>query len=205
MQATTNMSNSRERILSAIRRNKPAAGTALPELPERGEDTTEPLHRFVSTLVAIGAEVVDLADLPHPLAYVQSVYPDARRLFISPALAALSPRLADMNGNPGVNQPLSYADVDVALLPGRLGVAENGAVWLDETMLPQRVLPFITQHLVLFVAKPTIVADMHTAYTRLDDLTGFGVFVAGPSKTADIEQSLVKGAQGARTTLVILV
>jgi L-lactate dehydrogenase complex protein LldG len=34
---------------------------------------------------------------------------------------------------------------------------------------------------------------------------GFGVFLAGPSKTADIEQSLVLGAHGARGLVVFLV
>jgi L-lactate dehydrogenase complex protein LldG len=47
---------------------------------------------------------------------------------------------------------------------------------------------------------------MHQAYERLQGREyNFGVFIAGPSKTADIEQSLVLGAHGARTMTVFLV
>lgn len=194
------MSSSRDRILAAIRHHKPAE-QPLPTLPTVGAEPDEPINRFVSTLVAIGADVADLADLPDPLAHVQAVYPTAERRYVSPALSNILGPVAEEPAGP----PLSYANVDVALLAGQLAVAENGAVWIDERQLPARVLPFITQHLVLFVRKADIVPDMHAAYARITDPAGFGVFVAGPSKTADIEQSLVKGAQGARTTLVVLV
>lgn len=47
---------------------------------------------------------------------------------------------------------------------------------------------------------------MHEAYKRLDiSQIGFGVFLAGPSKTADIEQSLVIGAHGARSLVVFCI
>jgi L-lactate dehydrogenase complex protein LldG len=45
---------------------------------------------------------------------------------------------------------------------------------------------------------------MHAAYEELGKVkSSFGLFLSGPSKTADIEQSLVIGAHGARSLTVV--
>lgn len=98
---------------------------------------------------------------------------------------------------------LSLEEVEVLEIDGEFGVAENGAIWLNEEALPHRVAPFICQHLVIQVKK--IVPNMHAAYQELGNVdSGFGLFLAGPSKTADIEQSLVIGAHGARSLTVVI-
>lgn len=101
--------------------------------------------------------------------------------------------------------PLQLAGVDLAILPAAVAVAENGAMWVSEAEAVHRVLPFITQHLILVVPRARLVGTMHEAYRAIAvDATGFGVFIAGPSKTADIEQSLVIGAHGSRSLIVCL-
>ncbi len=96
--------------------------------------------------------------------------------------------------------------LQLAILQGQFGVAENGAIWLDDSQLPHRVLPFITEHLVIVLSKENLVDTLHQAYKRIgEEHSGFGLFVAGPSKTADIEQSLVVGAHGAKSLRVVLV
>ena len=98
---------------------------------------------------------------------------------------------------------LSLAEIEVLEIDGEFGVAENGAIWLTEEALPHRVAPFICQHLVINVSK--IVPNMHAAYEELKKPgSSFGLFLAGPSKTADIEQSLVIGAHGARSLTVVI-
>ncbi|MFC2110788.1 lactate utilization protein C, partial [Bacteroidota bacterium] len=101
--------------------------------------------------------------------------------------------------------PHELEDLDVLIIKSNLGVAENGAVWLSDDKLPVRVLPFITKHLVVVIDKEHIVPFLHQAYEQLSSKeTDFGVFLSGPSKTADIEQSLVIGAHGAMTLTIIL-
>lgn len=104
-----------------------------------------------------------------------------------------------------LQRPQDLAGLDLVFIDGEFGVAENGAIWIPDENLGHRILPFITQHLAIFLDINEIVANMHLAYRRLDLASmGYGVFIAGPSKTADIEQSLVIGAQGARSLHVIL-
>jgi L-lactate dehydrogenase complex protein LldG len=68
-----------------------------------------------------------------------------------------------------------------------------------------RLLPFICKHLALVIEKKKLVATMHQAYQHADAAkNGFGVFIAGPYKTADIEQSLVIGAHGLKNALYLL-
>jgi L-lactate dehydrogenase complex protein LldG len=78
-------------------------------------------------------------------------------------------------------------------------------VWITERALPHRALPWIAQHLAVVVSADKLVNDMHEAYERLEVGGGFGCFISGPSKTADIEQALVIGAHGPRSATVFLV
>ena len=69
-----------------------------------------------------------------------------------------------------------------------------------------RVIYFLVQHLALVIRTGSIVHNMHQAYERLNlGSRRFGTFISGPSKIADIEQSLVIGAHGARSLHVFLV
>ena len=113
-------------------------------------------------------------------------------------------------GNPAVytefgKDPRTLEDVSVSILEGHFGVAENGAVWITEENMGDRVLPFICEHLVLVMYASSIRDTMHQAYEYLHSSSySFGTFIAGPSKTADIEQALVLGAHGPKTLTVFL-
>jgi L-lactate dehydrogenase complex protein LldG len=99
----------------------------------------------------------------------------------------------------------SFADVELTILQSYLGVAENGALWLTETQMNVRVLPFISQHLAVVISKDNLVPIMSQAYAKIGSAEyGYGAFIAGPSKTADIEQSLVIGAHGPRSLSVFI-
>ena len=109
------------------------------------------------------------------------------------------------------DNPHSYADVDVAVVRAEFGVAENGALWFGAAEVPHRAVYLLAQHLVALVPSSEIVCDLHAAYERIataDEPIGAQAwrgFIAGPSKTADIEQALVVGAHGPRSLLVCVV
>jgi L-lactate dehydrogenase complex protein LldG len=103
------------------------------------------------------------------------------------------------------DDPHALADVAVAIFCGALGVAENGAIGLDGREARPRALPILCERLVLLVETRQLVADMHAALARLPDgwqAHHHFTFVAGPSKTADIEGELVLGAHGPRELAV---
>lgn len=102
--------------------------------------------------------------------------------------------------------PQELANLKLLIVRGTLGVAENGAVWIGEEMLQNiRILLFIVERTVFVLSKEKIVPTMHHAYHELGSVKiGFGAFVAGPSKTGDIEQNLVVGAHGPLSHLVLI-
>jgi L-lactate dehydrogenase complex protein LldG len=189
--------SSREKILQRISLNKPAA-TDLPAQYtfESGYDNTE--SKFVETLAAIYTEVIVVKNLGDLLAKVNEMYTVPNRATTIPALASW----ADFSLQ--VADPHDLEHVEIAVLRAEFGVAENGAVWISDDYLPHRALPFITQNLAFVIPRKDLVNNMHDAYMRLTETTGWGCFIAGPSKTADIEQSLVIGAHGARSMVIFL-
>jgi L-lactate dehydrogenase complex protein LldG len=95
--------------------------------------------------------------------------------------------------------------VDIAIIRGGVAVAENGTIWVTEKNMGNRMLPFSCEQLVIVIEAKDIVNNMHEAYDKINIAEdGYGVFIAGPSKTADIEQSLVIGAHGPVSFLVFI-
>lgn len=186
-------------------RAAPPAAAARPDLSGLGARFADPPAQLVASVAAAGGlclRVADLAAARAALAELPAVA-GARRV------ASLVPGVVEATLDPGaLADPRALDGLDLAVLPGALAVAENGAVWVDTEALPLRALYVIAEHLVLVVEAPAVVNDMHEAYARLaarPGPPGHGVFIAGPSKTADIEQALVIGAQGPRSCTVLLV
>jgi L-lactate dehydrogenase complex protein LldG len=198
------VAGSREAILAALR----AAAPADPGLPgpaaERPQRWPEPAARLAEAVVAVGGTLVrtpDAAGLAREVAALAGTLGAARVI-------------SEVPGVPGTEALAALADphfldgVDLAVLPGAFAVAETGAVWLEAGRLAHRAAFVAVEHLALVVPAGEIVNDMHEAYGRVAAGfagRGFGVFVSGPSKTADIEQALVLGAHGARSLRVFLV
>ena len=196
--------NSKDTILEALRANSPAPLERGPLgfTPMTFED---PLAEFRERVVKAAAARCFLLEEGRSAAdavaeIVRRTYPDARRIASNlPEAAACATFNPDQ-----LEDPRSLAGTDVAIVRGAFGVAENGAVWIPRTFRHKALL-FIPEALVILLDRTQIVCTMHEAYSREDfDTYNFGSFIAGPSKTADIEQALVIGAHGPRDVSVIL-
>jgi L-lactate dehydrogenase complex protein LldG len=189
----------RDQMLASIKANQPAV---LPLPTQFTFVSTFPdlTQQFVDILTFVGGTAVLLSDMDAVKQHLQAQYAGLSNIATTvPTLASL----ADMKLD--VADPHDLAGLNLAIIEGPIAVAENAAIWVDERQLPQRVVPMITQQLVIIIRQSTIVPNMHDAYKQIQvDATGFGTFICGPSKTADIEQSLVIGAHGARSLLVCI-
>jgi len=193
--------SSRNSILDSLRQNVPPA--AARPAPINGIRYADPIRQFEETLTVAGGTLVRataLQDLLSTLANI-GVYANAAKV------ASLVPGIPSRNVDlSAIEDPHDLEGIDVAVIPGKFGVAENAAVWIPgETLTPHRSIFVIVQHLILVVPASEIVDNLHQAYERIQwSPNSFGIFISGPSKTADIEQSLVIGAHGARSCTVIL-
>lgn len=186
---------SREKILAAAKQNKPAP-VPLPDLLSFAYPANDLLAAFTAAITKAGGAVNMIREGQPLTPAINALYPEAKRM------------ANFVEGDPAANANLLQqpALLDVVVLKGQLGVAENGAIWLTDKDCVERVLPFLAQHLVLVIEKNSLVGNMHQAYAVMGSQNpDYGVFIAGPSKTADIEQSLVIGAHGPRSMQVFIV
>jgi len=155
------------------------------------------LAKFTATLQSIGGQVLGLADINQIHSLINEELTNGHTV-----LNAINGITDDLNSG---QDAITLEPVYKAFIKASIGVAENGAVWIKESQMINRLLPFICQHLIVVLEKDKIVSTMHHAYQQINSFEeGFGVFIAGPSKTADIEQSLVIGAHGARSMTVCI-
>lgn len=192
--------SSREDILSAIRRNTQQK-FEYPTWQLRATTYADPVKHFCEALAQVGGKTV-LSDKDTDInALIRERFPQAQR--IASTLAEVT--CATFNPDE-VEHAQELDGTDVAVIAGAFGVAENGAVWIPQTVR-HKALYFIAESLVILLDRKQVVHNMHEAYARLQQAGDypFGVFISGPSKTADIEQALVMGAHGARDVLVVLV
>ncbi|HWP49495.1 MAG TPA: LUD domain-containing protein [Candidatus Limnocylindrales bacterium] len=193
---------SKQTILQAIKKSLPPE-VPLPDLQGLGVCYENPEAQFAEILKAVGGSffrVKDIEALNRELKNLK-FYQNARK--IVSLLPGVGEPTVDLES---VEDPHHLEDVEVAILKGEFAVAENGAVWVTDRGLRHRAIYFITQHLILVVEAHQLVHNMHQAYERLAFINpGYGAFISGPSKTADIEQALVIGAHGPRSCTVFLV
>lgn len=165
----------------------------------KGVQYADPLKQFVEMSKTVGGKVVELEKGQDINEVIKKCYPDAK------VIASNLPEVTIANRNPDtVAEANDLNGTDVGVVRGVFGVAENGCIWIPQTM-KQKAVCFISEYLVIILDRKQIVNNMHEAYQRIEfNSYGYGCFISGPSKTADIAQALVMGAQAARGVTVVL-
>ena len=192
--------SSREAILAKVRRNKPGA-TAMPDIDFLEKNVNGSLAKLSAMLDTIGGKLFQVNDWTEIVLTIRAQHPGAGTIY-SPI-----PEVQHITGQ--INQDEfdghNLANVEVGIVKAHFAVTENGAVWVTDDQLGNRALPFICQHLAAVINEDEILPTMHEAYMRsAGHQYQYGAFIAGASKTADIEQSLVLGAHGPRSMMVFV-
>ena len=191
--------SSRETILEAVLKNQPAT-TVLPDISMFKGEGSDALQKYMAIFKTIGGTVY----LVDTMAAVKELV--HTNFDVSKRMVTTLPELSDMGEIVSAAvDPHSYENVELAVIRAAFAVAENGALWITEDMMGQRIIPYICQHLAVIVSAESIVPTLHEAYEKIGTGDfGFSGFIGGPSKTADIEQALVLGAHGPLTMTVFI-
>lgn len=170
-----------------------------PDIDIVGIQYSDKILKFIEMSKAVGGNAVELKEGEDINQLIRSLYPEAK--VIGSNLSEIT--IATINPD-NVDDPHDLDGTDLGIIEGEIGVSENGCVWIPQN-IRQKVLYFISEYLIIVLSKKNIVNNMHEAYKQIEmNDYGFGVFISGPSKTADIEQALVVGAHGAKGVTVIL-
>ena len=190
--------SSREEILGRLRKNTHTTFDK-PQLDFQGIQYNDPVAQFIHiATTAGGAKLMEIKPGDDINAKILEAYPDAK------VISSNIPGVRTDRNPDEVAEAQDLDGTDVGVIQGEIGVAENACIWIPQTM-KEKAICFISENLVILLSRRDIVNNMHEAYKRIrfNDY-GFGTFISGPSKTADIEQSLVYGAQAARGVTIFL-
>lgn len=194
--------SSKSEILGRLRANVRETYD-MPDLSFKKLTFEDPVAEFIKqTTTTAGAKLVELKPTDDINEKIREAFPNAK------VIASNLPGVkADKNPDE-VERAQDLDGTDVGVIEGGVACAENACVWVPMNM-KQKAICFISESLILIVSKKNIVSNMHDAYKKLEEMGetskyGFGTFISGPSKTADIEQTLVYGAQAATALTVFL-
>ncbi len=188
----------KEILLDKLRRNTKEQY----DMPDMQIDATiyeDTYQAFLDICDTVGAQVIENVSYKDIDKIIKSVYPNAKNI------TSHLPYVSSTINPDTIDDAKDLNGTDVGVVEGEIGVAENGCIWVPQTM-KERAVMFISENLVIVLRKSGIVNNMHEAYSRIRMTDyGYGCFISGPSKTADIEQALVMGAQAACNVTVVLI
>jgi L-lactate dehydrogenase complex protein LldG len=165
----------------------------------------ELVARFTEQLTAVGAQwtiVRDEADAARALTAVLE-RTGARRVVGSDA--PLVRRLLGTSG--GTVDGLSREDLfacDAGVTTAQWGIAETGTLVLESAREKNRLLSLVPPIHVALLSTRNICGSLGEALARVSPVSHAITFITGPSRSADIELTLVVGVHGPQTVHVLL-
>ncbi len=191
---------SKEKILANIKNNNKVKSVNLPSYENFGIKFDDKFATFSTMLESVGGKAL-LIEKEQLDETIKALYPDEKQIASNVDFCSVG----NFNAN-DFDDAHDLKDIDLAVVKGNFAVAENGAIWMKNENNRHRSLYFIAQNIIIVIDENELLNNMHEAYRKIDfEDKGYGVFISGPSKTADIEQSLVIGAHGPKSGYVIFI
>ena len=191
---------SKEKILKNIKDNNIVKDVKLPSYENFGIKFDNKFETFSTMIESVGGKAL-LIEKDKLDETIKALYPEEKQIASNIDFCSLG----NFDAN-SCDDAHDLKDIDLAIVKGNFAVAENGAIWMKNENNRHRALYFIAQNIVIVIDEKEILNNMHEAYEKISfENKGYGVFISGPSKTADIEQSLVIGAHGPKSGYVIFI
>ena len=173
----------KEDLLDKLRKNT-REQFDMPDLSINAIKYPDTVKQFIEMSKAVGGKVKCIKKTDDVNQVIKELYPEAK------VFASNVPGITIAQKNPDtVEEANDLNGTDVGILQGELGVAENGCIWVPQTM-KEKAICFISEELVILLDKKNIVNNMHEGYKRIRvPELGYGCWISGPSKTADMNVS----------------
>lgn len=204
--------SARDQILQSIRENlaasAPDAMTHAPSdhaAPEPRVPIPEPVdvvERFTTQLDAVGAQWTLVRGEVEAARALRRILSDAgaRRVAGSdaPLVARLLPeRLTDLSRD-------ELFTCDAGVTTAQWGIAETGTLVLESAREQSRLASLVPPMHVALLSTSRICASLADALARVDVASHAITLITGPSRTSDIELTLVVGVHGPQVVHILL-
>lgn len=194
------MDNSKQYILDSIRKHTLNVFD-MPDMNIEHMTYEDKVQQFMTMCEGVGGKAEELMPDETIDHAIRRIYPNVE------SIASNLPEVGIATFNPDeVETPAELNGTDLVVMKGIFGVCENAAVYYEQSFR-HRAIYFISERMLILLDKNELVDTMHEACKRVPDTHSceYRGFISGPSKTADIEQALVKGAHGPRECVVLLI
>ncbi|TXS90272.1 hypothetical protein FV139_18625 [Parahaliea maris] len=198
-----NLSSTRDRIMARIRaataeapnREFAAVLASRPPAENLLAPVDDPVNEFLKRARSNGCELIDLPDLPELPVSVASRLPGIETLAADERLGYLDWSAFRLTDN--------TSEAATGLVLADAGIAETGTLVFTNRTVASSLL-FLVDHLAVLLLLSRLQRRQEDTCRAIDRDASAVHLVSGPSRTADVEQTIQIGAHGPRRLLVFV-